>query len=102
MPRDVPATHMQPQAFLLCTQDGLLDVVDASDWLDNKRTNIKLNNVEGKLGHMPQEDFAAALAPLLWDFLEGKEQQLEGLKRFWKADYEKPETERRTGDYVER
>ena len=54
-------------------QDPFLDVRDAVDFLDSKRTSMQLVSVEGKLGHMPQEDFAEAVGPLLANFFAGED-----------------------------
>ena len=41
------------------------------DWLETKRTNMKLaTGVEAKLGHMPQEDYADAIILPICKFLE--------------------------------
>lgn len=69
-------------------QDPFLDVKDAVDFLDTKRTSMQLSAVEGKLGHMPQEDYAEAIAPLLCDFFSGEDVTVRGMKRFRKSDYE--------------
>jgi hypothetical protein len=69
-------------------QDTFLDVKDAVDFLDSKRTSMKLTAVEGKLGHMPQEDFADAISPVLLDFFSGEDITVTGSKKFRKADYE--------------
>jgi hypothetical protein len=68
-------------------QDPFLDVKDAVDFLDSKRTTMQLTAVEGKLGHMPQEDFADSIAPILIDFFYGEDITVRGMKRFRKSDY---------------
>lgn len=69
-------------------QDAFLDVKDAIAFLDTKRTSMKLTAVQGKLGHMPQEDFADAISPILLDFLCGEDITVTGTSKFRKADYE--------------
>lgn len=67
-------------------QDEFLDVRGAVDWLDSKRTSMKLVSIEGKLGHMPQEDFSEAFSPLLLDFFNDEDVTVKGTKKFRKSD----------------
>ena len=83
-------------------QDPYLDVREAIEFLDSKRTSMQLASVEGKLGHMPQEDFADAVGPLLTDFFSGGDITVRGTKKFRKYDFEdKPTIQAKTGDFVE-
>lgn len=59
---------------------------DAIQWLDSKRTAMKLISVEGKLGHMPQEDFSEAFSPVLIDFFNGEDVTVTGTKKFRKSE----------------
>ena len=47
----------------------------AFDFLETKRTCIKIQTFEAKVGHMPQEDYPEKLVERLTDFLMGKEQE---------------------------
>lgn len=67
-------------------QDEFLDIRGAVQWLDSKRTTVKLISVEGKLGHMPQEDFSEAFSPVLLDFFNGADVTITGTKKFRKSD----------------
>lgn len=50
--------------------DTFLDLKGSLDWLESKRTCMKMaTGLEAKLGHMPQEDFAEGLHGALKDFL---------------------------------
>lgn len=83
--REVFAAHYQGAVRL---QDPLLDVRDAVDFLDTKRTTMKLTSIEGKLGHMPQEDFADAVSPVLLTAFAGGDVSVKGTKKFRKRDFE--------------
>ena len=83
-------------------QDPLLDVRNAVDFLDTKRTTMKLTSIEGKLGHMPQEDFADALSPVLLTAFSGGDVSVKGTKKFRKRDYEEEGFyEGSTGNYID-
>ena len=51
--------------------DQFIELKTVFDWLETKRTNMKLaTGVEAKLGHMPQEDYADAIILPICKFLE--------------------------------
>ena len=47
----------------------------AFDFLETKRTCIKIQTFEAKVGHMPQEDYPEKLVERLADYLTGVEQE---------------------------
>ena len=52
------------------TKDQFIDMKSIFDWLDSKRTTMRLaTSLEAKLGHMPQEDFAEAIHEPIAAFL---------------------------------
>lgn len=57
--------------LLLPPADQFIDSKSVFDWLDSKRTCMKLDaTVEAKLGHCPQEDYAEAIHKKLVTFIE--------------------------------
>jgi len=51
--------------------DAFLDLKGPLDWLENKRTCMKMaSKIEAKLGHCPQEDYAEAIHPAMVKFLK--------------------------------
>lgn len=61
----------KPSLLLFGTSDTLVPFKSVFDWLDSKRTCMKLaSGLEAKLGHMPQEDYAEAIMPTMLRFLE--------------------------------
>lgn len=64
----------KPALVLHGANDQFLDMKTAFEWLDSKRTCIRLaTGIEDKLGHMPQEDYAEAIAGPIADFLAAAE-----------------------------
>jgi hypothetical protein len=84
-----PQSVRRVKVLASCAQDPYNDVRNAMEFLESKRTSVKLTSLEGRLGHMPQEDFAEALAPLLRDYCDGVDVTVAAKsKRFSKAEYE--------------
>lgn len=51
--------------------DTFLDLKGTLDWLDSKRTCMRMaTGIEAKVGHMPQEDFAEAISPAIIKFIQ--------------------------------
>lgn len=60
----------RPALVLHGANDQFLDLKTVFDWLESKRTNIRIaTGIEAKLGHMPQEDYADAIAGPIAAFL---------------------------------
>ena len=55
------------------SSDTFLDLKGPLDWLETKRTSIKMaSGIEAKIGHMPQEDYPESIAPTILSFLRQK------------------------------
>jgi len=67
-------------------QDPFLSVKETMHFLDTKRTTMQLTSIEGKLGHMPQEDYASSFTPLLLTYLDGGDVSVKGIKQVTKRD----------------
>lgn len=64
-----------PTLVLHGSGDTFLDLKLTLDWLESKRTAMKMaSGLEAKLGHMPQEDYPQAIHPILSSFLSSSEQ----------------------------
>jgi hypothetical protein len=64
LPRSLP--HLLPPFA-----DQFIELKTVFDWLETKRTNMKLaTGAEAKLGHLPQEDYADAIILPICKFLE--------------------------------
>lgn len=60
-----------PSLLLFGTSDQFIDLKTVLDWLDTKRTTMKLaTGYEAKLGHMPQEDYPDAIFKPILKFIE--------------------------------
>lgn len=70
-----------PTAILYGNKDPFLDIRDAMQFLESKRTSMQLTSVEGKLGHLPQEDFAAGFADVLLKYFDGGDITVRGLSK---------------------
>uniref|UniRef100_A0A061QYM8 Haloalkane dehalogenase n=1 Tax=Tetraselmis sp. GSL018 TaxID=582737 RepID=A0A061QYM8_9CHLO len=55
--------------------DRYLEQKSVFDFLETKRTCIKLQTFEAKVGHMPQEDYPEVLCNRLVDYYMGREQR---------------------------
>jgi len=51
----------RPSVVLFGGSDPFIPVASAFEFLEDKRTNMKVVTAAAKLGHMPQEDFAEAI-----------------------------------------
>jgi hypothetical protein len=69
-------------------QDPFLNISEAVDFLDTKRTTMQLASIEGKLGHSPQEDFAESFSGQVSAFFAGDDITVRGTKKFRKSEYE--------------
>jgi pimeloyl-ACP methyl ester carboxylesterase len=49
--------------------DPFSDLKSTFEWLESKRTTMRLENLEGRAGHWPQEDFPEPVASLLGRFV---------------------------------
>ena len=72
--RDVSDTlrdsFRNPMLIIHGSSDTFIDLATTLDFLEDQRTNIKLAyGIEAKLGHMPQEDYPAAINQTMVDFL---------------------------------
>ena len=64
------ASFQKPTLLIHGNSDSFLDVRSTLDWLEEKRTNMKMcYGLEAKLGHMPQEDYPEAIHPVLLDYI---------------------------------
>ncbi|KAL4857953.1 hypothetical protein ACK3TF_001924 [Chlorella vulgaris] len=64
-------TWRKPSLLLFGSSDQFVPFKSVFEWLDSKRTSMKLaSNVEAKLGHNPQEDYAEAIAKPILKFIE--------------------------------
>lgn len=61
----------KPSLLLYGSNDPFVKVPEAFDFLESKRTNMKCVTPSAKLGHMPQEDYAEAIADAMAVFLSG-------------------------------
>jgi pimeloyl-ACP methyl ester carboxylesterase len=52
--------------------DSYVSQQSAFDFLDTKRTSMKIQTFEAKVGHMPQEDYPEVLCKKLLSFLSGE------------------------------
>lgn len=60
-----------PSLVIHGSSDSFLDLNTALDWLESKRTSMRMaSGIEAKLGHMPQEDYADAIHPAIVEFIE--------------------------------
>lgn len=60
-----------PSLLIHGTKDPFLNLKDALQWLETKRTSMRMaSGIEAKLGHMPQEDYADAIHPAILEFIE--------------------------------
>ncbi|CAG9461587.1 unnamed protein product [Pedinophyceae sp. YPF-701] len=57
-------------------KDRNVNLTEAVDWLDSKRTNMQLMTLEERLGHMPQEDYAEPVAEAMAKWIRGEKFQL--------------------------
>ncbi|MEW5303240.1 MAG: hypothetical protein WDW36_005948 [Sanguina aurantia] len=62
----------QPTVVLFGSSDTFITTASAFEFLEDKRTNMKVMNATAKLGHMPQEDYPSAIQDIIEDFLVGK------------------------------
>ena len=59
----------KPMLIIHGADDSFIDLATTLDFLEDQRTNIKLAyGIEAKLGHMPQEDFPAAINDTMVDW----------------------------------
>eukprot|EP00890_Picochlorum_soloecismus_P000606 jgi/Picsp_1/1546/NSC_05024-R1_alpha beta hydrolase fold protein len=59
-----------PTLLIHGTSDTFLDLSLTLDWLESKRTCIRMETgIEAKLGHVPQEDYPEAIHPAIRDFM---------------------------------
>ncbi|MEW5309692.1 MAG: hypothetical protein WDW38_001558 [Sanguina aurantia] len=65
-------TWRQPTVMLFGGSDTFITTASAFEFLEDKRTNMKVMNATAKLGHMPQEDYPSAIQDIIEDFLVGK------------------------------
>ena len=62
-----------PSLLIHGTADQFLDLRGALEWLETKRTTMKMaSGIEAKLGHMPQEDYAEAIHPAIIRFIDSE------------------------------
>ncbi|KAF8067235.1 choline monooxygenase [Scenedesmus sp. PABB004] len=64
-------TWRKPSVLLFGANDPFVNVKSAFEFLDSKRTNMRLVTASAKLGHCPQEDYPEALQETLELFLQG-------------------------------
>ncbi|KAL4442929.1 hypothetical protein ABPG77_008420 [Micractinium sp. CCAP 211/92] len=61
----------QPSLLLFGTSDQFINLKSVFDWLESKRTCMKLaTGYEAKLGHSPQEDYPEAIHKPILKFIE--------------------------------
>ncbi|PSC72647.1 hydrolase or acyltransferase of alpha beta superfamily [Micractinium conductrix] len=61
----------RPSLVLFGTSDQFIPFMSMLDWLETKRTCMKVaNGYEAKLGHAPQEDYAEAIHKPILKFIE--------------------------------
>ena len=60
-----------PTLLLFGQADPFVESKGVFEWLEDKRTNMKLARVDTRLGHAPQEDYPEAIMDLITAFLEG-------------------------------
>lgn len=65
-------TWRKPSVVLFGANDPFCDVGGAFQFLENKRTNMKMLSVAVKLGHMPQEDYPEAVHEMMVPWLTGE------------------------------
>lgn len=63
----------KPALLVWGNKDPFIDVQNAFDFLNTKRTSMKMAQFTAKLGHMPQEDYAEAIHESIVEFLKGEE-----------------------------
>lgn len=49
--------------------DTFIELKNPLEWLESKRTCMKMAKVEAKIGHCPHEDYPEAVVPVILDFL---------------------------------
>ncbi|KAL6764006.1 Alpha/Beta hydrolase protein [Haematococcus lacustris] len=64
-------TWKKPSVLMFGGSDPFLSVASAFEFLEDKRTNMKIISAAAKLGHCPQEDFAEALHETMLPWLAG-------------------------------
>ncbi|KAI8113757.1 hypothetical protein M9435_003749 [Picochlorum sp. BPE23] len=63
-------SFQKPTLLIHGNSDSFLDVKGTLDWLEEKRTNMKMcYGIEAKLGHMPQEDYPEAIHPVILEYI---------------------------------
>ncbi|KAK9823169.1 hypothetical protein WJX72_000799 [[Myrmecia] bisecta] len=65
-------TWRKPALLVFGSDDPFIDIRTAFDFLDSKRTNMRLAQLQAKLGHMPQEDYPEGIAPAMLEFLQAQ------------------------------
>ena len=60
------------------TSDRYMDWNTATEWLDDKRTCMKLFTFPDKMGHFAQEDYPERVADTILKFCEGENVQIKG------------------------
>mmetsp|Transcript_16062 Transcript_16062/g.43766 ORF Transcript_16062/g.43766 Transcript_16062/m.43766 type:complete len:369 (-) Transcript_16062:507-1613(-) len=68
---DMYGSWKQPSIVVFGSSDPFLKVNSAFEFLDTKRTNMKVIGQKAKMGAMPQEDYAEAVHGTMIPFLEG-------------------------------
>ena len=68
-------TWRNPSLMIHGSADSFLDLKGTLDWLDSKRTCMKMaTGIEAKIGHNPHEDFSEGIAPTVIKFIQAQEQ----------------------------
>eukprot|EP00879_Flechtneria_rotunda_P020475 GHRR01021543.1.p1 GENE.GHRR01021543.1~~GHRR01021543.1.p1 ORF type:complete len:255 (+),score=70.96 GHRR01021543.1:187-951(+) len=65
-------TWRKPSLLLFGANDPFVPVKSAFEFLDTKRTNMRLVTATAKLGHCPQEDYPEAIQDTLEAFVRGE------------------------------